>query len=613
MRIVCRAVVAAGMFFLAAAEAAPLPSGRSADLTKLFADGEQEAASRAQLLRELAALRDAGISPTTEARSLRAVLDAYSAIIVRFRRHAAWLHLRCARNRKAGSDCADEDALDNAVDAGTDRLKADLGAFPAQRLARLLADPALAPYRYAIADMRHGGMHKAAPAQEALLARLAPQIGGWQYDLYQDAIDRIAFGTVAGPDGPLDIVQQRNAIAVSPDAALREAGYRKRLAGYATARGDASFALAHIVSAGNALAGLHGFATAADEKYFDLGFDPLATRRLLDRLTADGALSKRFEMLRASELASRAPHPGPWDMRLPPAQVPPIAFADAPGIYHAVFAGLGKPYQDAFDSLIDPASGRFDIAFAPAAGRAGAGFSVSGGDAPSMLFVGSFSGTYKDLSVLAHEGGHAVHRELMRLHGVAPLYAEGPHFLFESFAIFNELLLADYLADHAPDAAMRRYYVEQFLSVKGLDYLAGADDALLEQAFYDAGKAGKSLAADDLDALTLRIDGQFSQWPEQVPELKSRWITLELAYEDPLYDVNYVYGGLLALAYYKAWKADPEGFDRAYLALLQNGFDDTSENLLAKFLHIDLNDDTALAASARAVVEQKFAILDALR
>ncbi len=375
----------------------------------------------------------------------------------------------------------------------------------------------------------------------------------------------------------------------------------------------AAFALTHTVSAGNAVAKLRGFATAADQKYFELGFEPAATRRLLDRLVNEGELAKRFEKIRIAELvaAGRAPHPGPWDMRLPLRDVAPVPFTEVPKLYHDVFSGLGEPYQKAFGDLHRAVVGPFRYRAAPAAAAAAEGSPVDGGDAPSMLFVGNFSGTYKDLSVLAHEGGHAVHREMMRLHGVGPIYAEGPHYLFESFAVFNELVMADYLAEHAPDPVTKRYYLEQFLSVKGLDYLAGADDALLEQEFYAAGTDGKGLNPDDFDALTLRVDSAFSKWPAEIPELKARWITLELAYEDPLYDVNYVYGGMLALAYYKAWKQDPEAFDKNYLALLENGFNDTPENLLRRFLHIDLNDDTALVAAARSVVEQKLANLDA--
>lgn len=602
------------MFGVILAAAVTTADAQTAGLSKYFSSPSEEAADRGQLLDRFAAFAKGG-GVMRGAPAWRATLDAYSGLLVRYRRHGAFLHVTCAQNRKAGSACADEDALDAAMDGCTARIETSLGRLGDVELGHLLKSAQLAPYRYAMESLYRTGRHKAAPADEAVIAKLMPQIAGWQYDLYQDSLDRIAFGSVSGPTGPLDVVKQRNLIAVSPDAAVREQGYRKRLEGFISQRDAVAFALSHTVSAGNAVARLRGFATAADQKYFDLGFEPAATRRLLDRLAVEGELAKRFENIRVAELvaSSRAPHPGPWDMRLPLRDVPPVAFADAPKLYHEVFSGLGSAYQRAFDDLIAPSSGRFDIAFAPVAGRAGGGFSVDGGDAPSMLFVGNFGGTYKDLSVLAHEGGHAVHRELMRGHGVRPIYAEGPHYLFESFAVFNELVLADYLAEHATDAAARRTYTEQFLSVKGLDYLAGADDALLEQAFYDADRDGKTLRADDLDALTLRVDNTFSRWPAGVPELRARWIGLDLAYEDALYNVNYVYGGLLALSYYRAWKQDREAFDRAYLALLENGFDDTPDALLGKFLHIDLKDDAALAATARAVVEQKFASLESMK
>ena len=81
------------------------------------------------------------------------------------------------------------------------------------------------------------------------------------------------------------------------------------------------------------------------------------------------------------------------------------------------------------------------------------------------------------------------------------------------------------------------------MSIKGLDAFYGAQDALLEQAIYDGVAAGTVRNADDLDRLTREIDGQFSQFPALTPELRTRWATVSLMYEDPLYDVNYVYGG----------------------------------------------------------------------
>jgi oligoendopeptidase F len=177
----------------------------------------------------------------------------------------------------------------------------------------------------------------------------------------------------------------------------------------------------------------------------------------------------------------------------------------------------------------------------------------------------------------------------MSSQGVTPFYAHGPSYLFESFAIFNELVLADHLAKHAQDPRLKHYYLEQWMHIKGLDAFSGADDALLEQNIYDGVVAGKIRSADDLDRITMEVDGQFSDFPRTTPELRNRWMTVSLMYEDPLYDINYVYGGLLALKYFQLYSDRPEWFLPRYLAFLKNGFDDAPQALLRRFLDIDLS------------------------
>ncbi|HWE06415.1 MAG TPA: hypothetical protein VG274_06885, partial [Rhizomicrobium sp.] len=61
---------------------------------------------------------------------------------------------------------------------------------------------------------------------------------------------------------------------------------------------------------------------------------------------------------------------------------------------------------------------------------------------------------------------------------------------------------------------------------------------------------------------------------------------------------------------YKQWKASPQTFAPAYIALLQNGFDDTPVNLLKRFLRIDLDDEATLVANAQSVAEEKLAALE---
>jgi len=164
--------------------------------------------------------------------------------------------------------------------------------------------------------------------------------------------------------------------------------------------------------------------------------------------------------------------------------------------------------------------------------------------------------------------------------------------------------LADYLAKQASDPALRRYYLEQWINIKGLDAFYGAQDAILEQAVYDGVKAGTLHGPDDLDHLTLNTDSQFSIWPEKEPELRTRWAAVSLAYEDPLYDVNYMYAGLLALKYFQLQSKSPDWFASHYLALLENGFDRPPSELLHDFLGIDLNADSLLADDLQLLDER---------
>jgi oligoendopeptidase F len=59
-------------------------------------------------------------------------------------------------------------------------------------------------------------------------------------------------------------------------------------------------------------------------------------------------------------------------------------------------------------------------------------------------------------------------------------------------------------------------------------------------------------------------------------------------YEDSLYDVNYVYGGLLAVKYFQLYSTNKEQFVPPYIALLKNGFDADPAALLKRFLNIDM-------------------------
>ena len=599
----CRCILAclisitfATLTALAAAQS-PAQPALIADLERYyFPSPANELTARAELEQELKSLQSYE-GHLDNGANLFLALQAYEKVQTLYRKHDGYLHLRCARNRQEPA-CDDEQRLGSTTEAQFAFLQPEILALGKPRIEALLAsEPRLAPYRFALEQMLRESEHTLPKDLQESLDRFQPEIADWQYDLYQQILAGIPFGTVQTPAGSLDPNRQLRRLASDPDPRVREEAFKRRYQGYASQRNLLAFSLIHTVKTQNLLAQEHHYPDAPSRKYDSMELDPAQTKALLTLMVQHGDVAKRFETIRARDFeeatktSMRA-----WDLQAPLAGlvVPNTSLSDAPSIYHEAFAGLGKEYQAAFDDLLNPKNARADILPGGAPGRYQGGFSIGFLGSTSMLFFGRYDGTFKDLSVIAHEGGHAIHRTLMNAHGVSPVYAFGPNFLFESFAAFNELLLADYMAQRATDPRLQRYYREQWMSVKGLDALYGSQDALLEQRIYDGVSAGTIRGADDLDKVTESVDSQFSTFAASTPELRNRWTMVSLMYEDPLYDVNYVYGGLLALKYFQLYSRDRDFFVPRYIALLKNGFDAPPAALLKKFLAIDLLDSSLL-------------------
>ena len=577
-----------------------------------YASPEAERAARVgyeAALARLEALRGrVGESPAT----LLAALHGRDKVEVEFLRHYSYLYLRYAVDTTdAGSD-AQASALDAEFTKRTDFLHRELGEIDPATVARYTAsEPALRAYAYAIESAQRYRPHLLPPATEEVLSGLAPVTGEWQYDLYSTLLARGPFGTVKARDGELDVRRQRAAIASDPDRAVRREGFERYYAGFAAQRDLYAFALLDLAKARHALARLHGFADAPSEAYYASDWTRADVEALLERIAVLADVYRRYQQMRADHVRVRAGYADvhPWDLTAPPDQpAPRFTIAESTRIVRSALAPLGPDYARELAALLDPANGRMDIV--PGPNRKSGGFSRGFPGIATVFYSGGYEGWYNDLRVLTHESTHAIHRQLMNVNGVLPASATGPAYLFESFAIFNELLLPDWLYAHTSDPALRRYYLEQFFDGKGMAMFFVAQDAALEQAIHDGAARGELATADDLDRLNARINASYSIWGDAHPELNGRWMTNGLFYEDPFYEINYVYGGVLALGYYAMFHADPKGFATRYAALMRNGFDAPPATLLQRFLGIDLH-DPRLVTNAIAQLERKLEALQA--
>jgi oligoendopeptidase F len=534
-------------------------------------------------------------------------LQLYDIVMVEFMRHYTYHYLRYAVNTTDMTSKTIFSRLEAEFAKRTAFLRQELIQIDQSVLDRFLVQkPELEVYRFAVESAQRYQAYTLSLEAESILSITSPVTSEWEYGLYEFLLQRTTFGSVATQDSKLDVLRQRVAIASHPDHAVRLAGFKKLYAGYASQRDLYAYTLIHLVKARNQLAQLRHFEDAPSEIYFNSFWSKAEITNLLEQIEQQAAVYQRYQRLRLGHTRQRlgVADVDLWDIPASlPAEPPPrFTVEQAASIIREALSPLGSEYGCELDDLLDPANGRMDIL--PGSHRKSGGFSKGFPGVTTVFFSSGFEGYYNDMRVLMHETTHAIHRQLMNNHHVPAIYAEGPHYLFESFAILNELFLAEYCYQHESNMAKKQYYLEQFLDGKGMALFFIAQDAALEQSIYEEVAQGRIETADELDALTKRINSRFDIWINRHAELNMRWITNRLFFEDPLYNINYVYGSLLALKYYEMFLQTPEPFVKDYIALMSNGFDAPPEILLKKFLKIDFH-DPQLVAGAVQILEKK--------
>ena len=531
-----------------------------------FASPEAEKADRANLFATLKELETLKGKVTASADSLERALQLWDHADVQLRKHDSYLYLRNAVNTADTTSLAENSTLDAEVSARTDFLRQELMQLDDARLAELLAQkPSLKSHLFAIQSVRRYRPYTLSLKEEQLLSATAPD-NDWPAELY----------------GKLRALPQVNQFQ----------------------RDLFAFTLMRLASTRTRSAQLHHFVDAASQVYLNSYWTRAEVDDLMEEIAQHGELYKRYQRLRIDRLRETTEENGKSDQL---ANAPPRYTIDrASDIIRGALEPLGPDYGRELAALLDPANGRMDIV--PGEHRKRGGFSQGFIGTDSVFYSAGFAGSYNDLRVLTHESTHAVHRQLMNRNQVLPPYAEGPHYLFEAFAIFNELLLPDYLYRHETDPLRRQFYLERFLEGKGMEMFRVAPEVVVEHEVYDGVKNGTIKGADDLDTLAQRTYARYSV-SETSDSLKTKWMTISLMYEDPFYDVNYVYGALLALNFYEMYLRDPERFVLRYIRLMKNGFDAPPAILLKRFLDLDLH-DPRLLANALKVVEDKVNLLE---
>jgi oligoendopeptidase F len=490
--------------------------------------------------------------------SLLAWLERYDTLLVSSNRHEIYVYLRAEEDDRDALDASADSALEALEDRLDGRLMDVARALGQQRIATWTKATALAPYRFLLSSSLSRAHHRLdAEAAHVVATAVDPVIdaAGSTYKALRKSSD---------------------------DLASRQETYAALLITIATAR--------------SGVAHLQGFADAPAASYFDKSIDPQSVRRMLAAVRASGAYG------RYTKVASLAPKSLPT-----PA---PLSVKQAIALILSAEAPMGNEYAGAYRALLDPAERRLEVCTDLHCDDAG--FSVGLLGSVSGVFYGGFQGTTNQVRALAHESGHAVHRQFMNLHQPIAAYNEGPHFVFESFAIFNELLFLDHLYETASSRNERAFYLNRFLDDATFQVFGSAQETDLEASIYRGIADGSIRTAGDFNALAVAVFSRYDPSAAHDPSVPPYWARDRLYYIDPLYDINYLYAGLLALRYFSDFQRDPATFSKRYVALLKNGFDASPAALERRFLGIELTDERALVDTAGTLIDVRTAELQRL-
>ena len=584
-------VVAVATLLRVEASAAAAPQSFSIDQTRYFATPEIESANLKTSLAEATGIPSVAPSDPT---ALLGYLQRTENLLSQLQRHHAYLLLRASRDMddRTAADAGDQ------VDTAMDRLLVKVGnalrAVGAAAFARDVAMIAnLKSYAYLLTQSEREVEHQLPESQQAIIDEVAVPALANLWTLYEQTVRSTPFAKINTAEGELDAKKNASVLGLNPDRSVRQAAWQGRWNGYASREDIYAAILLGVVRLEDRVARLKHFPDAPSMVYSSRNLDRKDVTEALAAIMRHAEILKDYQRVRAQHVAAMTgiADARSWDLTLPaPGLTPPrLSLGQTTATALLALKPLGNDYVEHFRQLLDPANGRLDVDTVQGK-RINGGFSIGAQGVPSGLFVENYgSGVLNDSRVIVHEGGHAIHRQLMTEADVSPFYTRGPNWMFEAFATLNEFLLYDHMYQTSVDPKAKAYYLEALIFDMTFSLFGSAEEGTLEQSIYDGVVAGRINNAADLNALSFSIWSKYEIWPALEPELAHIWATRSLMVEDPLYLVNYLYAGLLATKMFDMIKHEPAEFQKRYADLLRNGFYAPPPELLRKFFGRDLS------------------------
>lgn len=262
----------------------------------------------------------------------------------------------------------------------------------------------------------------------------------------------------------------------------------------------------------------------------------------------------------------------PWDLDVDPAGREPLRpFADGDELISksiTCFSELDPYLGDCLRSMRD--NNFFDVESRKGKAPGGYNYPLAESGAP-FIFMNS-AGTFRDLTTMVHEGGHAVHTFLSAKLELND-FKHVPSEVAELASMSMELISMDkwqvFFGDNESD--LRRAVHEQLKDVlKTLPWVAVIDQ--FQHWIYTNPAHTSEQRREAWVQIFTRFGANFADWSGYEDVLENLWQKQLHIFEVPFYYIEYAIAQLGAIAVWKNYKEDPKAGLERYKAALELGY-----------------------------------------
>jgi oligoendopeptidase F len=246
-------------------------------------------------------------------------------------------------------------------------------------------------------------------------------------------------------------------------------------------------------------------------------------------------------------------------------------------------------FDNSFGDIIRDLFKKSHIDASSREGKLGAGYCFPWYNGKSAHILMSFNGLLRDVGVLAHELGHAIHYCLSSQDQTFFNYMPG-QIIDEIGGTFGELLMNNFLLKTFESTNEKIILLTNRLTGEGAAIFSVCSFMWFEQSIYEAIENGEYLDGNTISKYWCiardKIYGDFVKWFD---EMKYNWVVIPHLYFpiDRFYNYPYIYAQLFVYALFQTYKKEGVNFVSKFKKFLRAGCSLSPEEL-GKIVGLDI-------------------------